>query len=110
MENNNVRKKLSESLQELMKERNIDQKELAEAIGVTQPTVSNWIQQTKYPRIKRIQQLADYFNVPKSRITEGEKEIQQDTLAAHLDGDFTEEELSEIRKYAELVRKAHRNN
>ena len=58
MENNNVRKKLSESLQELMKERNIDQKELAEAIGVTQPTVSNWIQQTKYPRIKRIQQLA----------------------------------------------------
>ena len=109
-ENNNVRKKLSESLQELMKERNIDQKELAEAIGVTQPTVSNWIQQTKYPRIKRIQQLADYFNVPKSRITEGEKEIQQDTLAAHLDGDFTEEELAEIRKYAELVRKAHRNN
>lgn len=110
MENNNVRKKLSESLQELMKERNIDQKELAEAIGVTQPTVSNWIQQTKYPRIKRIQQLADYFNVPKSRITKGEKEIQQDTLAAHLDGDFTEEELAEIRKYAELVRKAHRNN
>ncbi|MBY6181049.1 helix-turn-helix domain-containing protein [Staphylococcus warneri] len=109
MENNNVRKKLSESLQELMKERNIDQKELAEAIGVTQPTVSNWIQQTKYPRIKRIQQLADYFNVPKSRITEG-KTLQQDTLAAHLDGDFTEEELAEIRKYAELVRKAHRNN
>ena len=93
-----------------MKERNIDQKELAEAIGVTQPTVSNWIQQTKYPRIKRIQQLADYFNVSKSRITEGKKEIQQDTLAAHLDGDFTEEELAEIRKYAELVRKAHRNN
>ena len=110
MENKNVRKNLSESLQELMKERNIDQKELAEAIGVTQPTVSNWIQQTKYPRIKRIQQLADYFNVSKSRITEGKKEVQQDTLAAHLDGDFTEEELAEIRKYAELVRKAHRNN
>ncbi|MDU7809571.1 MAG: helix-turn-helix transcriptional regulator [Staphylococcus epidermidis] len=110
MENNNVRKNLSQSLQELMKERNIDQKELAEAIGVTQPTVSNWIQQTKYPRIKRIQQLADYFNVPKSRITEGTKEVQQDTIAAHLDGDFTEEELEEIRKYAELVRKAHRNN
>lgn len=48
-------------------------RELAEAIGVSQPTVSNWIQQTKYPRIKRIQQLADYFNVPKSRITESKK-------------------------------------
>ncbi len=33
--------------------KNIDQRELAEAIGVSQPTVSNWIQQTKYPRIKK---------------------------------------------------------
>lgn len=56
-----------------MNDKNIDQRELAEAIGVSQPTVSNWIQQTKYPRIKRIQQLADYFNVPKSRITESKK-------------------------------------
>ena len=44
-----------------------------------------------------------------SDITE-DKSLQQDTLAAHLDGEFTEEELVEIRKYAELVRKAHRNN
>lgn len=110
MENNNIRKKLSESLQELMKERNIDQKELAEAIGVTQPTVSNWIQQTKYPRIKRIQQLADYFNVPKSRITEGKKEIQQDTIAAHLDDDFTEEELQKIRDFADLIRQARKKD
>ncbi|MEM5397299.1 helix-turn-helix transcriptional regulator [Staphylococcus gallinarum] len=105
MENNNIRKKLSESLQELMKERNIDQKELAEAIGVTQPTVSNWIQQTKYPRIKRIQQLADYFNVPKSRITEGKKEIQQDTIAAHFDKEgLTEDEIEEVNKFIEWVK------
>ncbi|WP_323708354.1 helix-turn-helix transcriptional regulator [Mammaliicoccus sciuri] len=109
MEKNSVRKNLSINLQELMNEKNIDQKELAEAIGVTQPTVSNWIQQTKYPRIKRIQELADYFNVPKSRITEAKKTEQLDNLAAHLDGDFTEEELAKIREYAEMVRKAHRN-
>lgn len=105
MENNNVRKNLSESLQELMKERNIDQKELAEAIGVTQPTVSNWIQQTKYPRIKRIQQLADYFNVPKSRITEDKNEIKQDTMAAHFDKDgLTEEEIEEVNKFIQWVK------
>ncbi|HCW9411824.1 TPA: helix-turn-helix transcriptional regulator, partial [Staphylococcus aureus] len=46
MENNKVRKILSENLQELMNDKNIDQRELAEAIGVSQPTVSNWIQQT----------------------------------------------------------------
>lgn len=53
----------SENLQRLMKNKNVDQKELAEAIGVTQPTISNWIKEIKYPRIKRIQLLADYFNV-----------------------------------------------
>ena len=45
-----------------MRNKNVDQK-LAETIGVTQPTISNWIKEIKYPRIKRIQLLADYFNV-----------------------------------------------
>lgn len=70
MESESVRKTLSANLQKLMQQNNIDQKELAEALNVSQPTVSNWINQTKYPRIKRIQEIADYFNVPKSRIIE----------------------------------------
>lgn len=81
-----------------MKEKNIDQQQLAKAIGVSQPTVSNWIKQNKYPRIQKIQQLADYFGVPKSRITESQIEkVEQDTVAAHLDDDFTEEELKNKR-------------
>ena len=44
MSNKSARKIFSENLQRLMKNKNIDQKELAEAIGVTQPTISNWIQ------------------------------------------------------------------
>ncbi|MFW3457048.1 helix-turn-helix domain-containing protein [Staphylococcus caprae] len=31
----------SENLQRLMRNKNVDQKELAETIGVTQPTISN---------------------------------------------------------------------
>ncbi|EOD3718497.1 helix-turn-helix domain-containing protein [Staphylococcus aureus] len=105
MENNKVRKILSENLQELMNDKNIDQRELAEAIGVSQPTVSNWIQQTKYPRIKRIQQLADYFDVPKSRITESKKDIHQETIAAHFDKEgLTEEEIEEVNRFIEWVR------
>lgn len=70
MESESVRKTLSANLQKLMQQNNVDQKELAEALNVSQPTVSNWINQTKYPRIKRIQEIADYFNVPKSKIIE----------------------------------------
>lgn len=62
-------------------------------------------QQTKYPRIKRIQQLADYFNVPKSRITESKKDIHQETIAAHFDKEgLTEEEIEEVNRFIEWVR------
>lgn len=104
MENNQVRKNLSNNLQRLMNERNIDQKELAEAIGVSQPTISNWLKQTKYPRIKKIQALADYFNVPKSHITE-DRTVHQETIAAHFDkDDLTEEEMEEVRQFIEFIK------
>ena len=81
-----------------MKNKNIDQKELAEAIGVTQPTISNWIQELKYPRIKRIQQLSDYFNVTKSELTE-EKLLCKTSSIALINSDVTEEELKEIENF-----------
>lgn len=112
MEYKSARKILSENLEQLMKQNNITQIELSEAIGVSQSTISNWIKEVKYPRIGKIEELAEYFNVPKSKITERQDIIneEQDTIAAHLDGDFTEEELEEIRKYAEFVKQKHRNN
>lgn len=78
MEDNKARKILSKNLQRLMNDKNIDQIELAEALKVSQPTVSNWINQTKYPRIKRIQEIADYFEVPKSKVIEDWEHIAKE--------------------------------
>lgn len=108
MENKSARKILSENLQSLMKNKNIDQKELAEAIGVSQPTISNWLKETKYPRITKVEDMADYFNVPKSRITESQ-EIKQEskssfeTIAAHLDGELTDEQWKKVFEYARFI-------
>lgn len=99
---------LSENLKNLLERKGKTQTDMAKDLDLRQSTVSSWINAVKYPRRDKIELLADYFGVMPSDITE-DKSIQQDTLAAHLDGDFTEEELHEIRKYAELVRKAHRN-
>lgn len=103
-----VRKILSENLKKQMHDKNVTQQQLSDSLGVSQSTISNWLREEKYPRIQHIQQLADFFNVPKSSLTE-DRQKKQDNLAAHLDGDFTEEELAKIREYAEMVRKAHRN-
>lgn len=111
MEYKSARKILSENLEQLMKQNNITQIELSEAIGVSQSTISNWIKEIKYPRIGKVEELAEYFNVPKSRITERQDvaKEEQDTIAAHLDGDdFTEDEIKKIREFADIVRKARK--
>lgn len=87
-----------------MKENNITQVELSEVIGVSQSTISNWLKEIKYPRISKIQELANYFNVPKSRITE-DKSLQQDTMAAHFDkDDLTEEEMKEVQDFIKFIK------
>ncbi|HDZ8687111.1 helix-turn-helix transcriptional regulator [Staphylococcus aureus] len=105
-----AREIFSENLVSLLNKKGIDQKQLAMELNISPASVTHWIKGNKYPRIGKIEEIAEYFNVPMSRLTQDQDKIlQQDTIAAHLDGDFTEEELIEIRKYAELVRKAHRN-
>ena len=94
----------SENLQRLMRNKNVDQKELAETIGVTQPTISNWIKEIKYPRIKRIQLLADYFNVPKSELTEEHSIVTKNAIAAYITPDVTEEEMKEIINFIEYIK------
>lgn len=99
---------LSHNLKKLLNSKGKTQTDMAKELNLKESTVSSWINATKYPRRDKIELLADYFNVMPSDITE-DKSQQQDTIAAHLDGDFTEEELAKIREYAEMVRKAHRN-
>lgn len=107
MEYKSARKILSENLEQLMKQNNITQIELSEAIGVSQSTISNWIKEIKYPRIGKIEELAEYFNVPKSRITERQDFIkeEQDTIAAHFDKEeLTDEEKQEVEDFINYLK------
>lgn len=61
------------------------QKELAEIAGVSAPTFNEWIKAKKFPRIDKIQKLADYFGIQKSDLIEEkmteEKEKDNDIMA-----------------------------
>lgn len=50
------------------------QKELAEIVGVSAPTMNDWIKGKKYPRIDKIEILADYFGILKSDLIEEKTE------------------------------------
>ena len=48
----------------------LTQKELAEAIGVSDKAVSTWENDKKIPRMGVIQKMADFFNIQKTNIIE----------------------------------------
>lgn len=58
------------NLNNLMNQKDIDRNELCKALNLKYSTVSEWISAKKYPRIDKIELLANYFGVPKSALIE----------------------------------------
>jgi len=71
----------AKNLKRYMEQRGKTQKELAEIVGVSAPTINEWIKAKKYPRIDKIEILADYFGCLKSDLieekTEEHREMQK---------------------------------
>ena len=49
-------------------------KDVSEALGVSYYTYTDWIKGKKYPRIDKIEALANYFGIPKSELIEDQSE------------------------------------
>lgn len=73
----------AKNLRYYMDSRGKTQKELAEIVGVSAPTMNDWLKAKKYPRIDKIEILANYFGILKSDLIEDKKEkpIDEDGLS-----------------------------
>ncbi len=49
-------------------------KDLSEALGISYFTVTAWVNGTKYPRMDKVEMLANYFGVLKSDLIEEKKD------------------------------------
>lgn len=67
MDNKNV---FASNLNRYMEQNGKSRKEVCEAIGVSYFTFSDWCTGKKFPRISRIEQLAEYFGIKKSDLIE----------------------------------------
>lgn len=56
------------------------QREMADIVGVSSSTFNDWANAKKYPRIDKIEFMANYFGVKKSDLIEEHKEISPDDL------------------------------
>jgi transcriptional regulator with XRE-family HTH domain len=75
----------SKNLRKYMEQAGKTQKEVADVVGVAAPTFNEWLSGKKFPRIDKIQKLADYFGILKSDLIEEkmteEKEKDNELLA-----------------------------
>ena len=72
---------LAKNLKYYIEKSGKDRKELADIWGFPYSTVTEWINAKKYPRIDRIEKMADYFGILKSDLieerTEEHREMQK---------------------------------
>ena len=93
----------NENLRAARERKNMTQKDVADNIGVAKSTYSLYESGNREPNVQTIKKLADLLNVSADDLLGLNQEPT--TIAAHFDGDnFTEDELDEIRQFAEFVK------
>ena len=94
----------NDNLKEARLRSGLSQKEVAENIGVAKSTYSLYESGNREPNVNTIKKIADCLNVSADTLLGLNDELT--TLAAHFDGkEYTEDELNEIRQFAEFVEK-----
>ncbi|RXK19052.1 XRE family transcriptional regulator [Macrococcus sp. DPC7161] len=66
---------MSKNIKRFMKEKNVDRKQLSKDLNVKYTTLSDWINAKTYPRIDKIELMANYFDVSKSDLVESKEDL-----------------------------------
>lgn len=80
--------RVSESIRKLRKDNDLTQEQFGAIAGVSPMAVSQWENGRAVPRMGAIQRLADYFDIPKSRIMGDE--LEHELILSTLSDDETE--------------------
>lgn len=101
----NIKETVSKNLLYYRKKNKITQKELAEKLGVKHNAISAWENGVNSIDIDTLFRVCKIFGVTVNDMYDMKSNSELTTIAAHFDGDeYTEEELDEIRQFAEFVK------
>ena len=117
---------MAENIQRLMDSRGIDRNKICADLGFKYTTFTDWVKGNTYPRIDKIEMMANYFGVPKSQLVEKYVEdgyysdVEAAEFAEYLRTrpgarmlfsaakDITKEEMEETVKYIEFLKSKHK--
>lgn len=74
MSENEINKIVSDNLNRLLEIKGTTQQELAEYVGVSQATISNWCKGVKMPRMDKIDKICEFFCINRSDLMSGDIE------------------------------------
>lgn len=77
MDNKNV---FASNLKKYMKMNAKSRNDISEALGISYFTVSDWVNGKKYPRMDKVEMLANYFGIQKSDLIEKQEEKSPEEL------------------------------
>lgn len=110
MDNKNI---FASNLKRYMEQNDKSRKDVAEAIGVSYYTFTAWVTGQKYPRMDKVEMLANYFGILKSDLIE-EKSVNEQiqsnpvgTAEKHVEM-ILDEDVSEIFDYFQKLDKRKR--
>ena len=69
---------MAENLRRYIDSRGMNVKEFSEIMGFKYTTVLNWVNAQSYPRIDKIEMMANYFNISKSDLVERKSEKKEE--------------------------------
>lgn len=98
---------LTDKLDFLMLDRNINKAELARESGVPYTTIDGFYKKgSENAKLSTLKRLCAYFNCSLDYLADDSVTTEQPhTIAAHFDGDeYTEEELEKIKEFAAFVK------
>ena len=107
MDNKNI---FSVNLKRYMKENDKTRKEVSEAINVSYYTFSDWVNGKKYPRMDKVEKLANYFGILKSDLiedkqkqsTEGELSIRKKAFMQKVEN-MSDDQIARLEQILSLV-------
>ncbi|MBC6925538.1 helix-turn-helix domain-containing protein [Ligilactobacillus salivarius] len=102
---------LGNNIKELRKSKRMTQRDLAEAMKVSQQTVGAWETERAIPGADTLSELADYFNVTTDYLLGRPEKKDDDTKTADIDDDdviFTYEGRRIPKEDLELIRRIMR--
>lgn len=99
---------LAENIKRYRTKSDLNQEQLASMLGKSKNVISNWERGDNKPDADTIEKMCTIFNIEPNQLYGWKPEIQ--TIAAHKESEWTDEELAKIEEYKKLLLAARPDN